>query len=181
MKTKAIQILFYNSKKFLSKYGIWLIFLIFILATSYFLYEKSFDNQEIDYLRISHWSIKKIVFENWGDQLPFWFILAKTYIGIFGKSEIALKILSVGTFLLSAFVLYKLCEIYSLNKYLITALFLFNPLLLKDTALTFKHWSFLILTSLLVLYFFEKYKNSKRKNGWANLYTKCSDSAFLLL
>jgi len=163
MKIKVIKVLIHNSKKFLSKYGIWLIFLIFLLATFPFLYEKSFDNQEIEYLKISQWNIKKIIFENWGDQLPFWFILAKIYIAFFGNSEISLKILSVGMFLLSAFVLYKICEIYNLNKYLITALFLFNPLLLKEIAFTFKHWSFLILTILSVIYFFEKFKITKNK------------------
>ncbi|TSC94264.1 MAG: hypothetical protein CEN87_559 [Parcubacteria group bacterium Licking1014_1] len=152
-----------DTKKFLIKYGIWLIFLIFLLATFNFLYKESFDNQEIDYLKISQWNVKKIIFENWGDQLPFWFILAKTYIGFLGKSELSLKILSIATFLLSAFVLYKICEIYGLNKYLVTALFLFNPLLLKEAAFTFKHWSFLILMILSVLYLFEKFKNTQNK------------------
>lgn len=155
--------LIYNFKKFLNKYGILVLFLIFILATFNFIYEKSFDNQEIDYLRIINLNTNKIVFENVGDQMPFWFLLAKFYIGIFGRSELSLKILSVGTFLLSAFILCKICEIYGLNKYFITALFLFNPLLLKEVAVTFKHWPFLILISLLVLYFFEKFKISHNK------------------
>lgn len=152
-----------NFGKFLNKYGIFIIFLIFILATADFFYRKSFDHLEISYLKISQFDIKRIIFENWGDQLPVWFMLAKFYVGIFGASEISLKILSVGIFLLSAFVLYKLCEIYGLNKYLITLSFLFNPLLLAAVVFTFKHWSFLILVSLLALYLFEKYKDAKSK------------------
>ncbi len=151
------------AKKLFGRYGILALFFIFAFTASGYINEKSFDNQEIDYLRISQLNVREIIFENYGDQLPLWFIFAKFYINIFGKSEISLKILSVGAFLLSAFVLYKLCEIYKLNKYLITALFLFNPLLLKEIAVTFKHWPFLILISLLVLYFFEKYKNTRRK------------------
>lgn len=150
-------------KKVFTKYGIWIIFLIFILTTFGFFHEKSFDNQEIDYLKISQWNVKKIIFENYGDQLPLWFLLVKFYTGVFGKSEVSLKILSIGIFLLSAFVLYKICKIYDLNKYLITGLFLFNPLLLKEVAFIFKHWSFLILIILATLYFFEKFKNTQNK------------------
>ncbi|MBU2540078.1 glycosyltransferase family 39 protein [Patescibacteria group bacterium] len=150
-------------KKNLAKYGIWIIFSIFILTTFSFFCDKTFDNQEIDYLRISQRSVEKIIFDNYGDQMPFWFLLVKFYTGVFGKSEISLKILSISIFLLSAFVLYKICEIYGLNKHLTTSLFLFNPLLLREIAFTFKHWSFLVLTALSALYFFEKFKSTKSK------------------
>ncbi len=150
-------------KKFLTRYGILVIFLIFLLTTFGCFYNKSYDNQDFDYLRLSGESINKIVFQNYGDQLPLWFLLVKGYTSIFGKSEIALRIFTVLIFLLSAFVLYKLCEIYKLNKYLIPTLYLFNPLLLVDTAYAFKHWSFLILTCLLALYCFEKFKITKKK------------------
>ena len=148
---------------YLSRYGILIIFFIFLLTTFIPFYEKSYDNQEFDYLRISGQSIKKIIFGNYGDQLPFWFLLVKGFTSIFGKSEIVLKIFSVLFFLLSAFVLYKICEIYKTKKYLIVSLYLFNPLLLTDTAYTFKHWSFLILTCLLTLFFFEKFKLTNEK------------------
>ena len=154
---------FVNTRKLFAKYGILVIFLIFLLTTFGCFYNKSYDNQDFDYLRLSGKSINKIIFHNYGDQLPLWFLIAKAYIFIFGKSVIALKMFSVIIFLLSAFVLYKLCEIYKLNKYLIPSLYLFNPLLLIDSAYVFKHWSFLILMTLLTLYFFEKFKITNKK------------------
>ncbi len=162
VQEKLMKGIFYI-KKFLTKYGILVIFLIFLLTTFGCFYNKSYDNQDFDYLRLSGESINKIVFQNYGDQLPLWFLLVKGYTSIFGKSEIALRIFTILIFLLSAFVLYKLCEVYKVNKYLIPALYLFNPLLLVDTAYVFKHWSFLILTCLLALYYFEKFKITKKK------------------
>ncbi|MBA7495587.1 hypothetical protein ES702_06174 [subsurface metagenome] len=102
-------------KKFWDRYGILVIFLIFLLTTFGYFYNKSYDNQDFDYLRLSGESINKIIFHNYGDQLPLWFLLVKGYTFIFGKSEIVLRIFPILIFLLSAFVLYKLCEIYRLN------------------------------------------------------------------
>jgi len=160
---KNIKDFIFSIKNYTSKYGILIIFLIFLASTFGFFFNQSLDNQSLDYLRISQWNLKKIIFDNYGDQLPFWFLIAKLYTLIFGDSEIAIRIFSVVIFLLSAFVLYKLCEIYKVNKYLVTSLYLANPLLLQNITYTFKHWSFLILVSLATLYFFEKFKSTKEK------------------
>ncbi|MBU0767036.1 glycosyltransferase family 39 protein [Patescibacteria group bacterium] len=149
--------------KFNSDYGILLIFVLFLLSTFGFFLDTSFDNQSVNYLYISSWSIYDIVFKNYGDQLPAWFFLAKIYTSIFGTSEVVLKLFPAITLLISAYFLFKLSKIYKVNGYLVTILFLFNPLILKDTAYIFKHWSFLILLSLSALYFFEKLKDTGNK------------------
>lgn len=160
---KSIKSIIFSINYYMSRYGIWIIFLIFLASTFGFFCNQSLDTQSLDYLRISQWNVKKIIFENYGDQLPFWFLIAKAYTSIFGNSEIAIRIFSVVIFLLSAFILYKLCEIYKVNKYLVTSLYLANPLLLQNIDYAFKHWSFLILISLATLYFFEKFKLTKEK------------------
>ena len=160
---KSIKSVIFPINHYISKYGIWIIFLIFLASTFGFFLNQSLDNQSLDYLRISQWNVQKIIFENYGDQLPLWFLIAKVYTSIFGNSEFAIRIFSVVIFLLSAFVLYKLCEIYKINKYLVTSLYLANPLLLQNIDYAFKHWSFLILISLAILYFFEKFELTKEK------------------
>lgn len=144
--------------------GMLIIFIVFILSTFGFFLGTSFDNQSVNYLYISGWDISDIFFKNYGDQLPLWFLFVKMYTSLFGTSEIVLKLLPALTFLLSAYVLFKLAEIYKVNRYLVTILYLSNPLLLKDTAYIFKHWSFLILLNLASLYFFEKLKETNNKN-----------------
>lgn len=163
LKKQKVNNIFSWISKLFDKYGFLILSVVFLAITFNFFLKQSFTHHELDYIRISTWPFGKIIFENYGDQLPMWFIFLKIFSYIFGYNEITLKILSVLIFLSSGLILYKLCKIYGYNKNIILALYLANPLLIEDTAYKPKHWGFLILICLLTLFIYEKIKETKKK------------------
>ena len=144
----------------LKKYWLPILLVLFTVSIFNLFARKSFTHQDLDYLRISTWNVRSIIFENFGDQLPLWFLLLKGYTAIFGDSQIALRVFSLIFVMISAVILSKLADIYNVNSFVVTALFLFNPLMLEDVFFPLKHWSCVVLMSLLTLYLFEKLKTS---------------------
>jgi|GEM_PF-2017779 len=158
---------------------LWFVFALFIVITWKKITSQSLDHQSMDYLRISTWNIKSIFIDNYGDQLPFWFILLKGYTAVFGRSEIALRVLAVVTLFITSFLILKLAKLYKVNEFWPVVFYLFNPLVVQDSAYENKHWSFLVLVALLSLYIFEMYLRAKKKRYlilllfvvWCGLYT----------
>ena len=150
-------------KTYCDRYGLAAVLLAFVLATFGFYLGESFDNQSMDYLRIAGWGVRQILFGNFGDQVPLWFLLAKAYTSIFGTSEVVLRFFPFLFVLLSAVVLHRLAGRYGAPPLLVVSLFLLNPLVLDDTAYVFKHWSFLTFLCLLALWFFEEYRRTGAK------------------